>query len=242
MNLHIRIPSSERDRHFAKAAIFPVVTMVIVAAVIYYALSAFFIKDAEDKIRNILLSHRGLHQYIQKVMHPVFYQLQYERSVSQDFYSPEILSSSYIVRTLHAFYNEELKKEGLPEIYYKMASANPRNSVNKADEFETVLIRMFNENRDVNEFRKVIRIDGKKYLYYAIPFLETDNRCIRCHGKREDAPQGLQALYPGQGGFNEKTGVFRAVESIRVPIGDEILTAIALACSLSVGVAAMFML
>jgi len=242
MNLHIRIPSGERGRRFVRAAIFPVVTMVIVAAVIYYALSAFFIKDAEDKIRNILLSHRGLHQYIQKVMHPAFYQARAERSVFQDFYAPEILSSSYIVRTMHAFYNEELKKKGLPEIYYKMASANPRNPVNRADEFETVLIRMFNENRDVNEFRKVIKIDGKKYLYYAIPFLETDSRCIRCHGKREDAPQGLQALYPGQGGFNEKTGVFRAIESIRVPIGDDISTAIVLACSLSVGIAAMFML
>ena len=233
---------AEIMRRFIKTAIIPVVSMIVVASVIYSALSFFFIKDAEEKIRNIMLSHRGLHRYIQNVMHPAFYTARDHGDVTQDFYSPEMFSSSYIVRNMHAFYNEELKKGGLPEIYYKLASVNPRNPVNLADKFEAGLIRMFNENRDVYEFRKVIKIDGKKYLYYAIPFLETTSNCMRCHGRREDAPQGLQVLYPGQGGFNEKTDVFRSIESIRVPINDKISTAFILSCSLSVGVAVMFTL
>jgi len=242
MNLEIKKTFGGKARRAINMAALPVVAMVVVAVILNYSISAFFMNDAEEKIRNILLSHRGLHQYIQKVMHPAFYKARDERSVSQDFYAPQILSSSYIVRTMHAFYNEELEKAGLPEIYYKMASANPRNPVNRADNDETALIRMFNENREVNEFRKVMKIDGKKYLYYAIPFLETDNRCVRCHGKREDAPQGIQTLYPGDDGFNEKTGVFRAIESIRVPIGDDISAAFILTCSLSTGIVALFLL
>ena len=229
-------------RRFIMPAIFAIVAMVAVAVGIYYSLSAFFMKDAEDKIKNVLFSHRGLHSYIQKIMHPAFYKARENGDVVQQFYSPEIFSSSFIVRNTHVFVNEEMKKAGLPEFYYKMASVNPRNPVNIADEFESSLIRLFNENRDVHEFRKVMNVDGKKFLYYAIPFLETKDTCLKCHGKRQDAPPGLQALYPGEGGFNEKTGVYRAVELIKMPINDEITMVFVLTCSISVGIAVTFML
>ena len=242
MSLQTLMTFAEKGRRFIWMAVISVTGIAVLAVIINYAIATFFINDAEDKIRSVLLSHRALHLYIQNVMHPAFYNAQDEGSVSQEFYSPEILSSSYIVRNMHAFYNQERNKEGLPEIYYKMASVNPRNPVNKADRFETALIRMFNENRDINEFREVINIDGKKYLYYAIPFLETQNRCLTCHGKRDKAPLGLQAVYPGQGGFNEKTGVFRSIESIRVPISDEISTAFVLTFSLSAGIFVLFLL
>ncbi|MHB8058755.1 MAG: c-type heme family protein [Desulfuromonadaceae bacterium] len=229
-------------RHLIMPMALTLFIMIFVAAAIYQVLSGFLIKDAEYKIKNVLLSHRGLHSYIQKVMHPEFYAARDDGKVTEDYYSPKIFSSSYLVRNIHSFYNEELKKAGLPEIYYKMASDNPRNPVNRADEFETGLIRMFNEDRDITEFRKIMEVGDRKYLYYAIPFLETNSGCIRCHGKRGDAPRGLQVLYPGEGGFNEKTGVFRAIESIRVPISDEISIATVLACSLSVGLVVMFVL
>ncbi|MDD2851062.1 MAG: DUF3365 domain-containing protein [Desulfuromonadaceae bacterium] len=242
MDIDSKSHRPETVRRFFKPLLFAVVTTFAVAVVIYYALSAFFLKDAEDKIRNVLFSHRGLHHYIQKIMHPTFYKARDNGAVSQQFYSPEIFSSSFIVRNMHAFYNEEMKKAGLPEVYYKMASVNPRNPVNLADPSEAALIKMFNENRDVHEYRDVISVDGKKYLYYAIPFLETDANCLKCHGKREEAPPGLQALYPGEGGFNEKTGVFRAIESIKMPINDDISTVHILTSSLSVGIAATFLL
>jgi signal transduction histidine kinase len=232
----------EKAGRIIKTAALPVVAMVAVAVILNYAISAFFINAAEEKIKNILLSHRGLHQYIQKVMHPAFFKARDQGEISQDYYAPEIFSSSFVVRVDHGFYNEELKKAGLPEIYYKLASNNPRNPVNKSDDFESSLIRMFNEDRGVKEYRSIVAIDGKKFLYYAIPFLETTTNCIRCHGKREDAPQGLQAIYPGQGGFNEKAGVYRAIESIRVPISDEISTAFILTCSLSIGFISMLLL
>ncbi len=227
---------------YIKPVLFAVVTMIVVAAAIYYALSAFFLKDAEDKVRNILLSHKSFHHYIQRNMLPTFYKARDNGDVAQSFYTPELFSSSFIVRNMHAYYNEEMKKAGLPEVYYKMASVNPRNPVNIADEFEASMIKYFNEHRDVREFRKVITVDGTKYLYYAIPFLETETKCLKCHGKRQDAPPGLQALYPGEGGFNEKAGVYRAIESIKMPINSEISTALILTCSLSVGFAVMLLL
>lgn len=219
----------------------PAAVTVVMAIVLYYLLSTYLIKEAEENLRNVLLSHRGVHHYIQRVMHPTFYKARDDGKIVKDYYAPEIFSSSFMVRVLHGFYNEEREKAGLPKIYYKIAADNPRNPVNRADEFESGLIRMFNEKKDVREYRSIVNFEGKKHLYYAIPFLETNDKCIKCHGNREDAPEGLQARYPGQGGFGEKAGRIRAIESIRVPIEQKLHTVYILTGSLSAGVIAMIL-
>src|ERR1035437_1117424 len=103
-NIHPR-----KFRRYFMPFTFAIVITVVVAAVIYYALSAFFLKDAEDKIRNVLSSQRALHHYIQKVMHPAFYKARDNGDVLQKYYAPEIFSSTFIIRNMHAFYNEEMK-------------------------------------------------------------------------------------------------------------------------------------
>jgi PAS domain S-box-containing protein len=205
-------------RKLAIDIIMVLVFTITVTAGIHYAVRSYMLDRAEQSVENLILSQRGLHHYIQKVMHPAFYKAIEKGGISRDFYTPELFSSSYIVRVMHGFYNEELLKHNRPNIYYKLASENPRNPINKADPFEIDLIKMFNANRDMKEFHQIITIDGEKYFYYAKPFLENDKPCLRCHGKPEDAPVGLQALYPGEGGFNEKTGHIRAIESIRAPM------------------------
>lgn len=199
-----------------------VIFTIAVTAGINYAVRAYVLDRAERNVQNLILTHRGLHQYIQQVMHPTFYEAVKNGSISDRYYAPEIFSSSYIVRVMHGFYNKELLKHDRLEMYYKLASENPRNPVNKSDPLEAKLIKMFNERRDMKDYHEVITLDGKKYLYYAIPFLENRQACLRCHGKREDAPLGLQALYPGEGGFNEKVGHIRAIESIRAPLNKEL--------------------
>lgn len=200
-----------------------VVTLFIlaVAAGVYYVVQAYILDRAQRNVQNLILSQRGLHHYIQQVMHPSFFKAIEDGDVAENYYNPEIFSSSYIVRTMHGFYNKELVKHGRPEIYYKLAAENPRNPVNKADQHELKLLKMFNDRRELKDYREIIEVDGQKYLYYALPFLENSQACMRCHGRREDAPLGLLARYPGNGGFNEKVGRIRAIESIRAPLHRE---------------------
>ncbi|MFZ5775561.1 MAG: sensor histidine kinase [Thermodesulfobacteriota bacterium] len=194
---------------------------VCVATGLYFLARLYVLNEAEKNIQAVLLAHRGMHRYIQEIMHPTFYKARGDKMVSDSFYSPEILSSSFIVRNQHGAYNEERKAAGLEEVYYKMAANNPRNPVNKADALEEQLIRMFNENREVTRYREVVTIDGKDYLYVAMPFLTNQERCMKCHGERASAPRGLQERYPGEGGFNEKVGEIRAIESIRAPLAQQ---------------------
>jgi signal transduction histidine kinase len=194
---------------------------VAAAIVFYYISSAYVLNQAERNIQNLLLSHKGIHHYVQNTMLPALYKYQAEGEIPASFYAPELFSSSYIVRNQHQFYNEERVAAGFPPLYYKMAAKNPRNPVNKANPLEEKLIKMFNEHRDQKIYRAIIEVNGKKNLYIAIPFLENQQGCMHCHGKREDAPRQLQARYPGQGGFNEKLGEIRAITSIYSPFESE---------------------
>ncbi|MBU0484065.1 MAG: DUF3365 domain-containing protein [Proteobacteria bacterium] len=206
------------------------------ASIVFYFISqSYLISQAEKNIQNLLLSHKGIHHYVQNIMLPALYDYKKRGKIPEKFYAPELFSSSFIVRNQHKYYNQELADSGFPDLYYKLAANNPRNPINKADELEKSLILRFNENRELKKYREIIEIDGKEYLYFAIPFLQNDKRCMVCHGKREDAPLELQEKYPGQGGFNEKIGEIRAITSIRAPLQQEYHLLYIIVPSLAVG-------
>lgn len=225
-----------------KLAVAALSMALVLGALLYQAVSYYVLFQAERNLENLLLSHRGIHQYIQRTMHPAFYEYRDSGQIPMEFYAPEILSSSFIVRLQHQYYDEARKAAGLPPIYYKMAANNPRNPVNSADEREAGLIKLFNENRDIKDYRELIELDGKKHLFYAIPFIANERRCLSCHGRREDAPIGLQERYAGEGGFNEEVGYIRAVESVRVPVDREFFTVHIISISLFGGVASIILL
>ncbi len=211
-------------RQIVRSVTIAILIMAAVGALGYVSSRAYVLKQAEKNITNLLLSHKGIHHYVQNIMLPAYSGYQKRGEIPPTFYAPELLSSSYIVRNQHTFYNQERKAAGLPELYYKLAANNPRNPINKADALEARLIAMFNDNRELKSYREIIEVDGKKNLYIAIPFLKNEARCMRCHGKRESAPHELQERYPGQGGFNERLGEIRAITSIRSPLEGEFLT------------------
>ncbi|MBI9018683.1 MAG: PAS domain S-box protein [Phycisphaerae bacterium] len=195
-----------------------IVIFIIVCAVVYFSTRAYVIATAQEDIENMLLQHRGLHSYVQLNALPELEKLKSKGDFKEGAYSPVLFSSSYMVRNLHNYFNDEREKNNLPPLYYKLAATNPRNIVNKADDFELELLKEFNENREITSFKEIVEEDGKEYLYMAIPFMANEQRCMACHGPREDSPKDLQKIYAGQGGFDETIGDIRAIESLKVPL------------------------
>ena len=202
------------------AALFLSVTLLLGGS-IHYLVNAYMISQAEQNIRAMLLSHKGVHHYIQKNTHPALYRLQGRGILPENFYSPALLSSSYMVRNIHEYYNQEREKAGLPRLYYKLAAINPRNPVNRANPLEEKLIKRFNKEPDLESYRDLIEIKGQKHLYVALPFLKTKKACLKCHGTREQAPPQLKLHYNGDGGFGDQVGGIRAIESLSVPLQDQ---------------------
>jgi|GEM_PF-4147166 len=216
------LPSSDKSGRRARIKLILYVSgcfglFILTMLIIWKISNHYVVVRAEKDIENMLLQHKGVHHYVQRMSHPELYNLKKQKRIPEDLYTPVVFSSSYMVRNMHDFYNKEREKAGLPFLYYKMAAENPRNRVNKASEFERKLIRIFNSKGAPKSYREIQEIDGKKYLYVAVPFLRNEKRCLACHGNYSDAPRQLRQHYKHRGGYDEKVGYIRAIESIRAP-------------------------
>jgi len=188
---------------------------------VYVLAKDHVIGQVEKRVRDTMLECRAFHHYVQRNMHPAYYKLVKDGRLPQGFYAPELLSSSYIARTFQQHYNEERRKAGLPEVRYKMAAIDPRNAVNEANAFERDLIVWFNEDKTRMSHREIVQEEGQDYLLYARPFLAVQPRCLKCHGRPEEAPAELRDGYQWTGGWDRKVGDIVAAEIVRSPLEGE---------------------
>lgn len=189
--------------------------------VFYYSQTRnYAILEAEKKIQNYLLVHKAIHGYIEEVQKPVIYKLKAEGKLYDDFFAPEVLSFTFIARNIKDYYNKERAKIDSEPYYFKLASDNPRNLINKADDFELKLLNEMNIN-GLKEYKTILEEDDSKFLYYAIPVNPNKESCTLCHSEPETSPKEMLDRYGDKAGFHEKTGKIRAMISIKAPLSEE---------------------
>ena len=59
---------------------------------------------------------------------------------------------------------------------------NPRNILDKPDEYETAALTAFNESADVTEYYGFVEVDGERRFRY-VQALAVDEGCLECHGE-----------------------------------------------------------
>lgn len=181
-------------------------------------------REAETTALNALLTHRAVHKYVITVQRPEIYRLKREGLLYEDYFSPKVMSFTYIARSIKGILNEERRNVGLGGIYFKLASDNPRNPVNLADPEESALLALMNEGV-VTEHRAVVSYQGEQHLFVAVPVARNDKGCMACHGEPADAPADLLRDYGAQAGFFERPNLIRALISIRVPMSEVVAEA-----------------
>jgi len=189
----------------------------VLTIILYYQTRFFAVTEAEKKINELLLQQKSIHDYITNHQKPEIYRLKDNKILYEEYFSPQLLSGSYIARNIHSYYNQYRKNSGMEDFYYKLAATNPRNPINQADEFEQRLIDRFNSSGE-DKYTEIIKHNGIQYLYVAFPFLPNSGNCMRCHGKPDAAPKELIEIYGDIAGFYEEEGNMRAITSIRVPL------------------------
>lgn len=197
----------------------------------------YAVHQAEKQLLDLLLNHRATHAYINKVQRPEIYRLKSEGHLYQDYFAPELMSFTFIARGIKDQLNEERRRSGLPPLYFKLASANPRNPINQADARELALLRRMNAD-EMDEYREVQERSDGKHLYVAIPVRPSDRECLTCHGDPRDAPRELVERYGDKAGFFERVGQTRALISIRLPLEQHISDARGIYTTLSIATAA----
>lgn len=181
----------------------------------------YAIGEAQKAALDALLSHRAVHSYVTQVQRPEIYRLKDEGKLYKDYFSPKVMSFTYIARAIKERINEERAREGLPLIYFKLATDNPRNPINQADSQEIELLGRMNRG-EVREVSQLIQLDGEPVLHLAVPIDRSSKACLKCHGDPADAPAELIALYGDQRGFHEDPNSIRGLISIRVPVAAQL--------------------
>lgn len=98
---------------------------------------------------------------------------------------------------------------------FNNVSDRPRNSKNAANSHELEDMAFFRDNpKEVVSLKEVQSPDGELYFHYARP-IWVEEYCLRCHGKREEAPLTIRSNY--EASFDYQAGELRGVLSITIP-------------------------
>ncbi len=217
--------------------IFFVVSSLCYCTLLYYFFvqtRAFAFSEGEKQIESVLLTHKAIHSFEEKVQKPEIYRLKQEGHLYSDYFSPKLLSCTYMARNIEEYFSQEREKIGLPPLYFKLATENPRIEVNAADPLERDLLQRMRSGA-LTKYSEMVQVDGHYSLYYAIPIEKTTSSCLKCHGDPKTAPRELLAQYGDTKAFHETEGDIRALISIRVPLDDQIKAARLIFVRLSVG-------
>lgn len=194
----------------------------IIGSALYEYTHNYAVDQNKKKLDQLLLNQRALHSYLEDHLKPVIYQLKKEGKLYDGFFNPKVLSFTYIARGIHEQLNVLRVENNITQIYYKLATDNPRNILNKANPEELKILNQFRHNPSLKEYSQVIEKNTHSYIYYAMPIEPNKASCMKCHSTPEKAPQELLQQYGKIAGFGEKEGAIRAMISLKMPFDDEL--------------------
>lgn len=122
------------------------------------------------------------------------------RLETEDRFLPQVVPG-YAAREV---FDNFRKREEFRDFFYKEATINPTNLRDKADKFETEIIKEFRKRRDIKELSGFRSLPSGDIFYVARPHIVTEESCLRCHSTPSAAPKSQIATYGSENGFNWK--------------------------------------
>ena len=159
---------------------------------------------------NILMETvNSVREYTQENVHPILK----PKLETESGFIPEAIPT-YSVRAVFEIFR---KKPGYEDFFYKDATLNPTNIVDKADAFETQLVRDFRVQPQTQEVSGFRNLAGGQVFYIARPFAITQENCLQCHSTPAAAPKSMITTYGSENGFGWKLNEVVAAQVVYVP-------------------------
>ena len=117
---------------------------------------------------------------------------------------------------------------------YKDAAPNPMNLRDQADDFETQLVKVFQEQSTQQESGWRDFSEGKVF-YVVRPFALTQPSCLECHSTPDVAPKSLLTTYGTENGFGWKLNDIVAAQIVYVP-AEKILANVRRSFAMTMGI------
>ena len=157
------------------------------------------IQDNARNIRGVLMAYRSVYQKIF-----INHQVQINDTTL------EFLPAYAISRISSEF--TQWVNNGLT---FNTVSDRPRNPRNMADPIELEAINYFRKHKSAQErFVPFTNKDGEQFYHFSQP-VYIEPRCLKCHGKKSQAPESIQKRYDTA--YNYKLGDLRGLISIKLP-------------------------
>ncbi len=151
---------------------------------------------------------------------------QYTNDKVQPLLLPKVeTSQQFIPESIPSFSAREIfesfrKTKDYANFIYKDATLNPTNLRDKADDFESNIVKEFRSNSDSDQKFGFRTISGDKLFYSARPLKVTYESCLRCHSTPDAAPKSQLATYGRNNGFGWKLNDIVATQIVYVPAED----------------------
>ena len=179
----------------------PIVFMIVILFRITYAYNDIksmeyeFAKSEAEVLSSYALVHRNYYQklYINKDI-----ALNEKSLLGLPAYSSKPIS-------------EIFSKNNPFDITIKTVSDRARNINNSANKSELKAIDYFKKNKNKTYFKK----EENSFYQYA-KALKVEQKCLKCHGKKSEAPQSIQDKYDKA--YDYKLGEVRGILSIKIPV------------------------
>jgi protein-histidine pros-kinase len=109
-------------------------------------------------------------------------------------------------------------RQNYPDFRYKEAALNPTNPADRATDWEADIINRFRGDPQRTEL--VLERDGAvgRELVLARPLVVRSERCLTCHGRPEQAPQPMLAVYGSANGFGWRMNETIGAQVVSVPL------------------------
>ncbi|MGA9566921.1 MAG: DUF3365 domain-containing protein [Candidatus Korobacteraceae bacterium] len=108
-------------------------------------------------------------------------------------------------------------RKSYPDYSYREATLNPTNLIDRADDWETDIIRYFSDHPSDKKLVGERETPTGRQLYLARP-LAVQASCLECHSTPDVAPAAMIRTYGNQNGFGWKLNQIIAAQVVSVPM------------------------
>lgn len=178
-----------------------------VSILIYYYLKDIVTADIYRETEIFIATADATRTYVKEVLRPKVVEL-----IPADSFFPHAMSTTFVGREIM-----DRLRDKFPEFNYKRAAINPMNPINTADDFELSMLEWFEKHRDQREWHGLIRKNNRSY-YTRLRSIYAEPECLKCHGKPQDAPMAMKAIYGIDSGYNYQVGDVVAADTVYIPV------------------------
>lgn len=157
--------------------------------------------DRNRVLKNAEVKADSLHKYVSASI--TFFEEHQKNAIKEllgdNVLYPELSLGCMVIRKTWETFAAMNPETGL---HYKLATSNPTNNHNLANQEEEELISFFKGNPSVPKQKGLMEKDAQQVFFLASPLRVWNKKCLRCHGDPNDAPRYRVEMYGVEHGFN----------------------------------------